>query len=160
MWLLRSKQLMDWRSFQLSLGVTKLWSLSQRARMNTGPYTSQLETFTIMSDVHIAMVLHCWNFLPTLRVSSTNYCNICELIVKHSYQGTCRWPNLLEISLSSCPHILGENPHPSQVFHGDPYVALFPDRYYHHAIYSIGPYIVNYPEQALLACIMQGWCAK
>ena len=26
--------------------------------------------------------------------------------------------------------------------------------------YGLGPYIADYPEQALLACIVQGWCAK
>ncbi|EGO20205.1 hypothetical protein SERLADRAFT_411134 [Serpula lacrymans var. lacrymans S7.9] len=29
-----------------------------------------------------------------------------------------------------------------------------------HVIYGIGPYIANYPEQALLACIVQGWCSR
>ena len=32
--------------------------------------------------------------------------------------------------------------------------------HYRLAIYSIGPYIANYPEQALLTCIIQGWCPK
>ena len=27
-------------------------------------------------------------------------------------------------------------------------------------IYGLGPYIADYPEQALLACIIQGWCAR
>lgn len=27
-------------------------------------------------------------------------------------------------------------------------------------IYGLGPYIADYPEQVLLACIVQGWCAK
>ncbi|KAG2038480.1 hypothetical protein BDR03DRAFT_933639 [Suillus americanus] len=28
------------------------------------------------------------------------------------------------------------------------------------AVYSIGPYITDYPEQCLLACIIQRWCAR
>ena len=28
------------------------------------------------------------------------------------------------------------------------------------AIYGLGPYIADYPEQCLLACIVQGWCLK
>ncbi|KAJ6617648.1 hypothetical protein B0H10DRAFT_1948157 [Mycena sp. CBHHK59/15] len=28
------------------------------------------------------------------------------------------------------------------------------------AIYGLGPYIADYPEQALLACIVQNWCAR
>lgn len=41
-----------------------------------------------------------------------------------------------------------------------PEVTKFPDGHFHRAIYSLGPYIADYPEQALLACIVQGWCAK
>ena len=49
---------------------------------------------------------------------------------------------------------------PLKAFMEVPEVTLFPDRYLHRAIYSLGPYIANYSEQALLACIVQGWCAK
>ncbi|KAH9959514.1 hypothetical protein BJV74DRAFT_880098 [Russula compacta] len=27
-------------------------------------------------------------------------------------------------------------------------------------IYGVGPYIADYPEQALLACVVLGWCPK
>lgn len=32
--------------------------------------------------------------------------------------------------------------------------------HFHHAVYSFDPYIGDYPEQALLSCIVQGWCVK
>ena len=32
------------------------------------------------------------------------------------------------------------------------------DGHFRQTIYSLGPYIADYPEQALLACIVQGWC--
>ncbi|KAI0246259.1 hypothetical protein BJV78DRAFT_1277264 [Lactifluus subvellereus] len=35
-----------------------------------------------------------------------------------------------------------------------------PDGHFCHVIYGLGPYIADYPEQALLACIVQGWCPK
>ncbi|KAK1221763.1 hypothetical protein PQX77_015419 [Marasmius sp. AFHP31] len=41
-----------------------------------------------------------------------------------------------------------------------PDIVLFGDGYYRRVVYSIGPYIGDYPEQVLLACIVQGWCAK
>ncbi|KAJ7877130.1 hypothetical protein B0H13DRAFT_2235917 [Mycena leptocephala] len=41
-----------------------------------------------------------------------------------------------------------------------PEVALFADGHYRRVIYSLGPYITDYPEQVLLACVVQGWCAK
>ncbi|KAI6102381.1 hypothetical protein EDD16DRAFT_1696647 [Pisolithus croceorrhizus] len=34
------------------------------------------------------------------------------------------------------------------------------DGHYHRTIYGLGPSIADYPEQALLACIVQGWCPK
>ncbi|KAG1814794.1 hypothetical protein DFJ58DRAFT_850583 [Suillus subalutaceus] len=41
-----------------------------------------------------------------------------------------------------------------------PEVARFGDGHYHHIIYGLGPYIADYEEQVLLACIVQRWCAK
>jgi Plavaka transposase len=39
-----------------------------------------------------------------------------------------------------------------------PEVVRFPDGHFRRVIYGLGPYIADYPEQALLACIVQGWC--
>lgn len=39
-------------------------------------------------------------------------------------------------------------------------VVTCPDRHFRRAIYGLGPYIADYPEQALLACIVQDWCPK
>ncbi|KAG2336783.1 hypothetical protein BDR05DRAFT_978706 [Suillus weaverae] len=41
-----------------------------------------------------------------------------------------------------------------------PEVAQFRDGHYQCVIYGLGPYIVDYEEQVLLACILQNWCAK
>jgi hypothetical protein len=41
-----------------------------------------------------------------------------------------------------------------------PDVVLCPDGHYRKAIYSVGPYIADYPEQVWLACIVQNWCPK
>ena len=42
----------------------------------------------------------------------------------------------------------------------EPVVVQCPDRHFHRAIFSLGPYIGDYPKQALLSCIVQGWCPK
>ena len=34
------------------------------------------------------------------------------------------------------------------------------DGHFRRAIYGIGPYIADYQEQVIVACIVQGWCAK
>ena len=41
-----------------------------------------------------------------------------------------------------------------------PAVALCPDGHYRRIIYGLGPYIADYPEQVLLACVVQGWCPR
>jgi hypothetical protein len=41
-----------------------------------------------------------------------------------------------------------------------PRVTCCGDGHFRRVIYGLGPYIADYPEQALLACIVQNWCAK
>ena len=41
-----------------------------------------------------------------------------------------------------------------------PDIVRYGDGYYRRTIYGIGPYIADYPEQVLLACIVQGWCPR
>jgi len=41
-----------------------------------------------------------------------------------------------------------------------PRVTLCGDGNYRLVIYGLGPYIADYPGQALLACIVQNWCPK
>ena len=44
-------------------------------------------------------------------------------------------------------------------------VMMYPDGHYRRTIYRrtifrLGPYIADYPEQVILACVLTGWCAK
>ncbi|OBZ73048.1 hypothetical protein A0H81_06618 [Grifola frondosa] len=41
-----------------------------------------------------------------------------------------------------------------------PEVTRCADGHFRRVIYGLGPYIADYPEQALLACIVQGWCPR
>lgn len=41
-----------------------------------------------------------------------------------------------------------------------PEITLCPDGHFRRAIYGIGPYIADYPEQVLLSCVVQGWCPR
>ncbi|KZT23682.1 hypothetical protein NEOLEDRAFT_1069109, partial [Neolentinus lepideus HHB14362 ss-1] len=41
-----------------------------------------------------------------------------------------------------------------------PEVIIWADAEFRRTIYGLGTYIADYPEQALLACIVQGWCPK
>ncbi|KAI0309828.1 hypothetical protein OF83DRAFT_1278998 [Amylostereum chailletii] len=42
----------------------------------------------------------------------------------------------------------------------EPLVMLCADGHYCRIIFGLGPYIADYPEQVLLACIVQNWCPK
>lgn len=39
-----------------------------------------------------------------------------------------------------------------------PEVTRCPDGHLRRVIYGLGPYIADYPEQVLAACVVQGWC--
>ena len=41
-----------------------------------------------------------------------------------------------------------------------PDVVKCPDGHYRRAIYTLGPYIADYPEQVLLATVVSGWCTR
>jgi hypothetical protein len=41
-----------------------------------------------------------------------------------------------------------------------PEIVRCPDGHLRRAIYGLGPYIADYPEQVWLATIVQGWCPK
>ena len=39
-------------------------------------------------------------------------------------------------------------------------IVKCPDGHYRRAIYALGPYIADYPEQVQLAMIVSGWCTR
>jgi hypothetical protein len=41
-----------------------------------------------------------------------------------------------------------------------PRVTRCGDGHLRRVVYGVGPYIADYPEQALLACVVSGWCPK
>ena len=41
-----------------------------------------------------------------------------------------------------------------------PEVVECPDAHFRRAIWGFGPYIGDYLEQVLLACVVQGWCPR
>ncbi|THH31395.1 hypothetical protein EUX98_g2771 [Antrodiella citrinella] len=41
-----------------------------------------------------------------------------------------------------------------------PHILKCPDGHYRGAIFELGPFIADYPEQVMLAGIVQGWCPK
>lgn len=49
---------------------------------------------------------------------------------------------------------------PLQPYMTTPHVIRCPDGHYRQAIFQLGPFIADYPEQVFLAGIVQGWCPK
>ena len=41
-----------------------------------------------------------------------------------------------------------------------PRITRCGDGHFRRVVYGLGPYIADYPEQALLACVVQNWCPK
>ncbi|KAF4614058.1 hypothetical protein D9613_007679 [Agrocybe pediades] len=41
-----------------------------------------------------------------------------------------------------------------------PVVVRYADGHYRRTVFGLGPYIADYPEQVLLACIVQNWCPR
>ena len=41
-----------------------------------------------------------------------------------------------------------------------PEVFRCPNGHFRRIIWGLGPYIADYPEQVLLACIVKNWCAR
>jgi hypothetical protein len=41
-----------------------------------------------------------------------------------------------------------------------PHITCCADGHFHQVIYGLGPYITDYPEQALLTSIIQNWCPQ
>lgn len=41
-----------------------------------------------------------------------------------------------------------------------PVVTQCADGHFRRVVYSFGPYIADYPEQVLLACVVQDWCPR
>jgi hypothetical protein len=148
----------------LFLAATKLQFLSQLAKSSIGHSMVQLATSTTMSGEAMVQGLFLLPFYQFQKVSCTFKCR-------------------LSMRSSSSSFFLAEKEHASSVafrvfrrklFHTSislilqslrpgetiPEVYRCPDQHYRRVIWGIGPYIADYPEQVLLACIVQDWCAK
>jgi len=60
--------------------------------------------------------------------------------------------------LATSAHTTHKDADPSQAWYDYTGGSKVPDGHYWKVIYDLGPCIAHYLEQALLACIVQGWC--
>ena len=130
--------------------------------MSTGLFIYLLVTYEIMSDVHIATVLCSLGFLLSLNVRVISICiklanmSDCHL-ASHENRDDASFRKFRRQLLHSSLAKILESLKPGMK---TPEIVRFPDGHFRRVIYGLGPYIADYPEQALLACIVQGWCAK
>jgi hypothetical protein len=48
---------------------------------------------------------------------------------------------------------------PLRPYMSRPDIVMCPDGHHRKAVYVLGPYIADYPEQVILAGVVSGWCA-
>jgi hypothetical protein len=130
--------------------------------MSIGLSISPLGTYAIASDEHIAMALCSLVSLLSLKVSVyflalllflTHECHLAN----HSNRDDATFRKFRCQLLHSSLVKMLKSLRPGMTV---PEVVCFPDGHYRKVVYGLSPYISDYPEQALLVCIVQGWCAK
>lgn len=147
----------------LFLVVIKLPSLLQLAKSNIGHFMVRLGTSTIMSDGVTVQGLYSLDFYQFPKVCRMFPAYDSEMIFdllflaekEHASSVSFRVfrRKLFHTSIS----LILQSLHPGET---TPEVYRCPDGHYRRVIWGIGPYIADYPEQVLLACIVQDWCAK
>jgi hypothetical protein len=148
-------------SAQLYWEVIRQLFLLLLAIMNTGLFISLLETYITMFDVHTAMALCFLAFLQFQKVCHNFKKQLLYLnkiiIANHAHQNDAEFRKFRRQLLHSSLAKILESLKP---FMTEPEIVRCADGYFRRVIYGLGPYIADYPEQALLACIVQGWCAR
>jgi len=140
--------------------VTRQWSLSQQGTRNIIQFTCHLATFPMLLGEH--MEIHCFwlHSFPSQRVSfwwhSEFHLNFCFVASKQQwnkllYQKFCQQLYHACLAWVFCPLKAGMTV---------PEVVKCPDGHFCQAVYGLGPYIADYPEQVWLSGIIQGWCPE
>jgi hypothetical protein len=139
--------------------VTKRRFPLQPGTQSIGLCTSRLAMCTMRCVVPMSMPWPCWPFFRSLRVSATSVVSsLTELPAANKrYAGTTKFRTFRrEVFHRSLEHVLNTlKPGMSKAE-----VVRCPDGHFRRAIYGLGPYIADYPEQVLVACIVQNWCVK
>ena len=136
-----------------------LWLLATRA---TGLFTFRSEISITMfvggietvwfylgswpyPNVHYSFSIHAFSVFTFFLLADNESRN------DNKYRRFCR-----QLLHSSLRNIL----EPVRPHMTSPKIVRCPDGHYHRAIFSLGPYIADYPEQCLLLSIVQGWCPR
>src|SRR6266478_278359 len=135
----------------------------QLATMSTTHCTHQLGTSKITFAGLIRMPLVWWDSLLFRKVSSDSFC---VMSLEHSETVTTADKQhedsrefrkfRRQLFHASLVHILQS----LKPWMSKPLITRCGDGHLRRVIYGLGPYIADYPEQTLLACVVSGWCPK
>ena len=154
-------QLMDLCLYLSLQGVIRQQSLLQLDIKNIIPYICHLAIFQILLTEHMEMhysllpsslywkVIILWYYSV---ISQSHFCIASKWQWKTPlYQKFCCQLYHTCLAQVFCPLKAGMT---------TPDVVKCPDGLFHWAIYGLGPYIADYPEQVWLPGVIQDWCPK
>jgi Plavaka transposase len=141
--------------------ATKRLSRSLLVIMSIGQYTCQSETSTITHGALIEMALCCSGSSQFQNVRIINLWLPFQVLISFSaeqqYANCSKFRKfrrqLVHTTLATILQPLIPGMTKAEV-------VRCADGHFRRAVYGIGPYIADYPEQCLMACIVQGWCPK
>lgn len=142
--------------------VTRPPSLLQRGTSHFTLYTRALETLTILLDVRMGKASFQPHFFLYPKVRRHIFGMFYMLIhiyctVPKEVQQTKEYQTFTRQLYHACLARIFEPLRPGMT---TPEIVRCPDGHFRRAIFGIGPYIADYPEQVLLSCVVSNWCPK
>ena len=151
---------MDQCLSQFTSAATRQQSPLQPVKTTFILCTYLLETFITVFDVPISVGLSFSLFYPFQEVSILHDSGASSIVKSYVIGNRKDGTNLLfrkfrrQLIHGSLSKILSSLRKYMKKFD----IVHCADYHFRRAIYGIGPYITDYPEQALIACIITGWC--
>ena len=144
--------------FRCSLVVTRHWLLTPRARVSFIRCIFLLETSRTLHAAPIATPLCQLDFWPFQRVFPPPSSVSATLTASPGTRKDATSPLFRLFRRQLMHESLKTILTPLKPFMMKPDIVKCPDGHYRRAIYTLGPYIADYPEQVLLAAVVSGWC--
>lgn len=132
----------------------------QRVTRSTTRFICLPETSQTLLDVHMELLYFLSHSFRSPKVRTFVSCfsiltKICA--ASRKYRKSVRFQEFTRQMYHACLALIFE---PLKNGMTTPEVVKCPDGHFRRAIYGLGPYIADYPEQVWLTCIVQGWCPK
>lgn len=149
--------------FQLLREVTRLQYPFLLGIKSTTQCICHLVTLLTWLDELMALDYYQLHFFPYQKVSHSfcghnlNLCIPTLLTARRRHRSTRAYQTFCREMFHAC---LTRVYTPLKEGMTVPDLIRCPDGHWRRAIYGVGPYIADYPEQVWLACIVQGWCPK